>query len=484
LHDAACSGRMDLLALMVVAHVDVARCEQADSEFAAAAAAAAASTQGPFCESPVAVPKVRPRTRTLSQAGTVMPMPVLFPAKADQLLLAPYINQRNQYGRTAIIEAARAQQSRVVAWLWSQGADPTLQSESGSSILMEAVKSSNLVLARTIVRFSDYPKASAAVATLLNQFDHRCRTPLHLAIGLQDVTMVRLLLEAGADVNATAAMSAVSTATAASTDLGLFFASSTESGAPASIGAVSVAPVISAAELGNMQLVTLLLSAGAQVDGWQAPAMVAAASRLLSQRCQATISAFNTELPAFCDWESRQNTPVSAGSATKSSWTPASAACISAAMCPSPVWEEVVAPLLPVTSTVMAAATTGANTVVAPLRSPTAASAAGGGGSAHAADNKSNDAEDEDAWVRGGKTWVRGARAATAATWMSATWSADCYTLAPTVRQELVPDANAEDADNSFVRSDDQDRVARIGTIKGERGDCGKMRKGVFSRML
>jgi hypothetical protein len=67
------------------------------------------------------------------------------------------------------------------------------------------------------------------------------------------VAQIRLLLEFGANVNACFTVTI----------------SSPASPATPSLISESVSPILLAAETGNLQMITLLLEAGAQCDGWE-----------------------------------------------------------------------------------------------------------------------------------------------------------------------------------------------------------------------
>jgi hypothetical protein len=191
-------------------------------------------------------------------------------------------------------------------WLWTQGADPLVQSDTGSNILMEAVKAGHLDQVRVILSHaksmssamvsSSSSSSSSIPSLLLHTPDRHGRVPLHVAITMQDIPLVRctsvrlpiektthfvarfpacplhttyllfslimilleaqirLLLEFGADVNACFTVT---------TSL-----PSSSSTAPLSISE-STLPILLAAETGNLQMITLLLEAGAQWDGWE-----------------------------------------------------------------------------------------------------------------------------------------------------------------------------------------------------------------------
>ncbi len=147
-HEAARQGRVDLLHILLRAHVEQMRKTRAEeAAWLAQQESEQKSNDTPASEDDDdeammdAIETDTETTATAVAASAAAPRSLLLPAPlcasaAEQASVVALLETRNAQGRTALLEAARSGSMDAVAWLWGQGADATVHSDSGNTLLM------------------------------------------------------------------------------------------------------------------------------------------------------------------------------------------------------------------------------------------------------------------------------------------------------------------------------------------------------------
>jgi ankyrin repeat protein len=101
-------------------------------------------------------------------------------------------------GQTALHLAAIGGQVEVVVWLWEQGLDPLQKDGMGQQVLHCAVHHGRVAVVKQVLSLATPIQTNA----LVQGQDNDGKTPLHYAGFQPDPEVVRLLVKAGAEVNA------------------------------------------------------------------------------------------------------------------------------------------------------------------------------------------------------------------------------------------------------------------------------------------
>ncbi len=127
-HEAARLGRIDVLVLLLRAYVEHRRRELIEES--AWNSQNDQSSPSPTPDQAISIDE------EVVPSSDVFVFPPLFIDSVDRGIVRSLLMQRNAAGRTVLLEAAKAGQPATVAFLWAQGADPTAQTNSGSTMLM------------------------------------------------------------------------------------------------------------------------------------------------------------------------------------------------------------------------------------------------------------------------------------------------------------------------------------------------------------
>jgi hypothetical protein len=114
-------------------------------------------------------------------------------SSAPGIVYLPNVNRQYLDGTTLLIRAARGGESERMEQLLRSGADPNIVDNQGRTALHYAVLARSELAVSALLRAQPQP--------LLNLQDDAGNTPLHLAVHLGDVVVIRELLAAGADAS-------------------------------------------------------------------------------------------------------------------------------------------------------------------------------------------------------------------------------------------------------------------------------------------
>ncbi|XP_077349985.1 uncharacterized protein LOC143998115 [Lithobates pipiens] len=125
------------------------------------------------------------------------------------------VNMERANGETAMHVAAQYGNIKMISALIEEGGEVTWQSKTQENALHTAVRHCHLPIVELILDYLSNEKSEAEALCCVNQPNQEGETPLHLAAALakdsvhfeeEDVKIVRLLLEHGADISSTARM--------------------------------------------------------------------------------------------------------------------------------------------------------------------------------------------------------------------------------------------------------------------------------------
>jgi len=118
------------------------------------------------------------------------------PAFIHELISKGANPNRLSNGQTVLSRAVEKENIPLAAMLVKKGADASLANKNGDIPLYQAVRSNHAVLAGVLLHRSPQPDLDANWQTPIGE------TLMNMAVGHQNTTLVRVLAEAGADVNA------------------------------------------------------------------------------------------------------------------------------------------------------------------------------------------------------------------------------------------------------------------------------------------
>ncbi|XP_072269322.1 uncharacterized protein [Pyxicephalus adspersus] len=162
--------------------------------------------------------QVQPKGGTLQETPLHIAARIKDGEKVAEILLksGADVNMERANGETAMHVAAQYGNIKMISALIDEGGEVTWQSKAQENALHTAIRHCHLPIAERILSYLSNEKSEDDALCCLNQPNQDGETPLHLAAALakdsihfeeEDVKIVRLLLEHGADISYTTTMS-------------------------------------------------------------------------------------------------------------------------------------------------------------------------------------------------------------------------------------------------------------------------------------